>query len=277
LNITVTDNPGTMTAILGYTNRNENQSIGILGSDDLVGLGQSWLTEAPESEKIGINIPSDGGDFSRWCSKMATGSGKTIIMAMVIAWNVLNKIANGKDIRFSKNVLIVAPGLTVKSRLAVLDPFNAGNYYEEFNLVPAGLMDSIRQGKVLIHNWHALHWDTQEKINEKMKKGQLRSVDRRKRLEISEEAYVRQVLGDMSNAKNILVINDEAHHAWRVPAESKVAGIKKEDIEESTIWVGGLDRIHKARGILRCFDLSATPFAPSGKKSSEEALFGWIV
>lgn len=228
-----------------------------------------WLTEAPEADKTGIEIPSDGGDFSRWCNKMATGSGKTIVMAQLIAWNVLNKTANGKDTRFSKTVLIVAPGLTVRNRLSVLNPTDKGNYYEEFNIVPSGLMDSLRQGKIKIINWHALAWQTDEKIAKK------KSVD--KRGAKSDEAYVKEVLGDLSNATNIIVINDEAHHAWRVAPESKIKGVKKEDIEESTVWVGGLDRIHSARGILRCFDLSATPFAPSGKKASEEALFPWIV
>jgi type III restriction enzyme len=228
-----------------------------------------WLTEAPEADKTGIDIPSDGGEFSRWCNKMATGSGKTIVMSQLIAWNVLNKIANGKDTRFSKNVLIVAPGLTVRNRLSVLNPTDPENYYEEFNIVPSGLMDSLRQGKIKIINWHGLAWQTEEKIAKK------KSVD--KRGAKSDEAYVKEVLGDMANATNIIVINDEAHHAWRVPAESKIKGVKKEDIEESTVWVGGLDRINRARGILRCFDLSATPFAPSGKKASEEALFPWIV
>ncbi len=88
---------------------------------------------------------------------------------------------------------------------------------------------------------------------------------------------MREVLGDMANAANLVVINDEAHHAWRIPAESKIRGVKKEDIEESTVWIGGLDRIHRAMGIIRCFDLLATPFALSGKKASEEALFPWIV
>ena len=237
-----------------------------------------WLTEAPDAEKVGIDVPGDGGEFVRWCSKMATGSGKTIIMSMIIAWNVLNKVTDKRDDRFSKNVLIVAPGLTVKSRLQVLQPTHDENYYEEFNIVPSGLMDKLRQGKIIIHNWHSLSWDTQDKLDDKIKKGQLRSVDKRKRTEISDEAYIRQVLGEgMENARNIIVLNDEAHHAWRVPAESKVKGVKKEDIDESTIWVGGLDRINKARGILRCFDLSATPFAPSGKKAAEEALFSWIV
>lgn len=228
-----------------------------------------WLTEAPDADKTGIEIPSDGGEFSRWCNKMATGSGKTIVMSMLIAWQVLNKVNNNQDKRFSKNVLVVAPGLTVRSRLSVLNPTDVENYYEEFNIVPSGLMDSLRLGKVKIINWHALAWQSEEKIAKK------KSVD--KRGAKSDEAYVKEVLGDMSNASNLIVINDEAHHAWRLPAESKVKGVKKEDIEESTIWVGGLDRINNARGILRCFDLSATPFAPSGKKASEEALYPWIV
>jgi len=228
-----------------------------------------WLTEAPEAEKTGIVIPGDGGDFVRWCCKMATGTGKTIVMAMLIAWQILNKIANSKDTRFSKNVLAVAPGLTVRNRLSVLNPFDRENYYEEFNIVPSGLMETLRQGKVKIINWHMLAWDSDEKLKKK------KTVD--KRGPKSDEAYAREVLGDMAGASNLIVINDEAHHAWRIPAESKIKGVKKEDIEESTVWVGGLDRIHRTRGILRCFDLSATPFAPSGKKASEEALYSWIV
>lgn len=228
-----------------------------------------WLTEAPEADRTGIEIPGDGGDFIRWCSKMATGSGKTIVMSMLIAWQVLNKVTNAKDPRFSKNVLVVAPGLTVRSRLSVLNPFNEANYYEEFNIIPPGLLETLRQGKVKVINWHSLAWDSPEKLSKK------KTVD--KRGAKSDEAYVREVLGDMANASNLIVINDEAHHAWRIPAESKVKGVKKEDIEESTVWVGGLDRIHRSRRILRCFDLSATPFAPSGKKASEEALYPWIV
>jgi type III restriction enzyme len=240
-----------------------------------------WLTEAPAAEKVGINIQGDGGDFERWCSKMATGSGKTIIMSMIIAWNFLNKVNNPTDARFSKYALVVAPGLTVKSRLQVLQPTHEENYYEEFNIVPAALMDKLRQGKVIIHNWHSLAWDSQDKIDAKVAKGQLRSVDKRQRMEISGEAYVRQVLGEMSNARNIIVLNDEAHHAWRMNPEAvgkyQRTGSDKDSSEEATIWVGGLDKIHEQRGILKCFDLSATPFTPSGKKAAEDALFTWIV
>jgi type III restriction enzyme len=228
-----------------------------------------WLTEAPESEHVGIAIPSDGGAFQRICCKMATGSGKTIVMAMTVAWQVLNKVTYPQDARFAKNIFVIAPGLTVKSRLQVLVPSALGNYYDEFNIVPAGLRDQLRQGNVRVRNWHVLNWEADDKIRKK------RTVD--KRGAKSDEAYVRDVLGEMATARNILVINDEAHHAWRVNPESKKAKIDRELIEEATKWVGGLDRIHKARGILRCFDFSATPFSPSGKQSSEEALFSWIV
>ncbi len=228
-----------------------------------------WLTEAAESEKVGIEIPSDGGLFKRLCSKMATGSGKTIVMAMLIAWQVLNKITYPHDTRFSRHIFVVAPGLTVKNRLQVLMPSGLGNYYDEFNIVPQALFEKLRQGKVLIQNWHALNWETEEKIAKK------KGVD--KRGAKSNEAYVREILGELATSHNMVVINDEAHHAWRIPAESKVKGVKKEDIEEATKWIGGLDRIHEARGILTCYDFSATPFAPSGKTNSEEALFGWNI
>jgi len=228
-----------------------------------------WLSEAPDPEKVGIEIPSDGGEFQRLCSKMATGTGKTIVMAMTIAWQILNKVTYPQDTRFSKNVLIIAPGLTVRNRLSVLAPSDPANYYEAFRIIPPDFLEKLRQGRVIVRNWHALNWESEQKIKKK------RSVD--KRGAKSDEAYCREVLGEMSQSRNLLVINDEAHHAWRVPVESKVKGVSKEEIEEATKWIGGLDRIHRSRGILCAYDFSATPFSPSGKKSTEEALFGWIV
>lgn len=110
-----------------------------------------WLTEAPTAVRVGIEIPGDGGEFARQCCKMATGSGKTIVMAMVIAWQILNKVAAPQDARFTKNVLVVAPGLTVKSRLAVLEPAGAGNYYEAFSIVPSAMLDKLRRGSAGEH------------------------------------------------------------------------------------------------------------------------------
>lgn len=228
-----------------------------------------WLAESPASEKVGVEILSDGGEFPRLCSKMATGTGKTIVMAMLIAWHTLNKTTYPHNSLFTKNFFVIAPGLTVKSRLQVLIPSAQGNYYDEFDIVPTGLRDKLRQGKVVVRNWHALNWEDDEKLKKK------KTVD--KRGAKSDEAYTREVLGEMHTAKNFAVINDEAHHAWRVPADVKLKGVDKEDVEEATKWIGGLDRLHNARGILTAYDFSATPFIPSGKRSAEEDLFGWIV
>jgi len=229
-----------------------------------------WLLEAPDNEKQGIEIPGDGGPFQRLCSKMATGSGKTVVMAMLIAWQILNKVTYPKDTRFSKNVLVVAPGLTVKSRLQVLEPSNENNYYQQFDLIPLGMHDKLRQGKVKVINWHTLLPLDPNAGPKVVKLG-----------EESDEAFTRRTLKEFSNAKNIIVINDEAHHAWRINPEARGKYLRRRDLkdsaEEATIWMDGLDRIHRARKILKCFDFSATPFYPSGKKVTEEVLFGWIV
>ena len=126
-----------------------------------------WLAEVADLKAEGIEIPSDGGPFSRWCTKLATGTGKTVVMAMLIAWQTLNKAADKTDDRFSTNFLVLAPGLTVKNRLSVLvpdSPGSLGNYYDEFCIVPSGMIDQLRHGRVLVHNWHKLDWQTDEQI-----------------------------------------------------------------------------------------------------------------
>ncbi len=230
-----------------------------------------WKVEASPDFKQGIAIPGDGGAWERLCSKMATGSGKTAVMAMIITWQVLNALSYPKRVKdFSRAIFIVAPGLTVKERLQVLHPGHPNNYYDEFSLCPnEAQRQKLNQVELLIENWHSLM--------------PLKEVDRSvvKKGRESDEAYVRRVLGKLSGYRDLLIINDEAHHAYRQRAEIKVS--KKEadelgiDLDEATRWIEGLDRIHKMRRIIRCFDLSATPFAPSGKTSTESALFEWVV
>lgn len=223
-----------------------------------------WLIEAPPNEKQGIIIPSDGGLFERVCCKMATGSGKTIVMGMLIAWQVLNKITYPKDTRFSKNILVMSPGLTVKRRLEVLYPSSEKNIYANFQIVPDGLLDKLRQAKVLVHNWHVL-MPLEEPKKSVVKKGPESNV-----------AFTKRILGDMSQSKNIIVINDEAHHAWRVNPNVEVK-VDKDVLEEATKWIEGLDKVHSTRNIIKCFDFSATPFVPTGKTVNDESLFDWIV
>ena len=230
-----------------------------------------WWIEAAPDYKQGIYIPGDGGPWDRLCNKMATGTGKTVVMAMMVTWQVLNALTYPRRNRdFSRAIFVVAPGLTVKERLQVLYPGGIHNIYDEFSLCPSEAMrQKLNQAEVLVENWHSL-MPMKEPVRSVVKKGAE-----------SDEAFTRRVLGKLAGYKDLVVINDEAHHAYRKPADVKIS--KKQaaergiDLDEATRWIEGLDRLHKTRRIQRCFDLSATPFAPTGKTTKEEGLFEWIV
>jgi type III restriction enzyme len=230
-----------------------------------------WWVEGAEEFRQGIAIPGDGGAWERLCNKMATGAGKTTVMAMIITWQVLNALTYPKRTKdFSRAIFIVAPGLTVKDRLRVLNPGTPGNAYDAFRLCPSeALRQKLNQAEILIENWHSL-MPAKEPKRSVVKKGAE-----------SDEAFTRRILGKLAAHKDIVVINDEAHHAYRKPPELKISRKKAAeqglDLDEATRWIEGLDRLHKTRRIQRCFDLSATPFAPTGKASTETALFDWIV
>jgi type III restriction enzyme len=226
-----------------------------------------WWQEAAPEFRQGVFVPGDGGPWERLCCKMATGTGKTVVMAMVVTWQVLNALTYPKRHKdFSRAVFVVAPGLTVKERLRVLYPGEPDNAYDQFSLCPSeSLRQQLNRAEVLVENWHALM--------------PLKEADRsvvRKGAE-SDEAFTRRVLGKLAGSKDIVVINDEAHHAYRGPAEAKISRKEAQDagldLDEATRWIEGLDRLHKTRRISRAFDLSATPFAPTGKASTEAGLF----
>ena len=239
-----------------------------------------WLVEASPVERAGIEVPRDGGAFTRYCTKLATGSGKTTVMAMLIAWSVLNKVQSRQDKRFSDAVLIVAPNLTVKERLQVLLPGHPENYYERFDLVPAGMLPLLGQGRYFITNWHLFNPQDDTGTRSVVQLGPE-----------SDAAFCNRVLRDLGPKGNLLVVNDEAHHAYRITyadIQPKLPGMGEtrrgvkpsanpEENEEATVWVGGLDRIHRVRGINLCLDLSATPYYISGSGREEGTPFEWIV
>ncbi|MCK9366799.1 MAG: DEAD/DEAH box helicase family protein [Metallibacterium scheffleri] len=230
-----------------------------------------WYVEASAEFKQGIYVPGDGGAWERLCSKMATGSGKTTVMAMIITWQVLNALTYPKHSKeFTRAIFIVAPGLTVRERLQVLYPGNRANVYDEFSLCPSdALRQRLNQAELLVENWHTL-MPLKEPERSVVRKGAE-----------SDEAYTRRVLGKLAGFRDMVVINDEAHHAYRTPADTKISKREAEErginLDEATRWIEGLDRLHKTRRIQRCFDLSATPFAPTGRTNTDEGLFAWIV
>ena len=224
-----------------------------------------WLVEAHDSEKQGLTIPSDEGLFERLLCKMATGTGKTIVMAMLIAWQIINKITYPTDTRFTKRILIMTPGLTVHSRLRVLLPTNEDNYYDQWNIVPDAFDETLNGGIIKIHHWHTLMPDEDAK-NSVVKLGKE-----------SDGVFAKRILEH--DSENIIVINDEAHHAyrWDMKTLGKLKKSELETIERDTRWIEGLDKIHRARNIVKCFDFTATPYRTEGGSISEDQLFGWIV
>ncbi|MCY4578413.1 MAG: DEAD/DEAH box helicase family protein [Chloroflexi bacterium] len=225
-----------------------------------------------------VDAPPDANlpELTRLGCKMATGSGKTVVMAMLIAWAFCNRGQLPSDERFPSATLVVCPNLTIKERLQVLRPDNPTNYYAEFDLVPTQMRRFLQNGKVLITNWHQFAPESQHAEGGKtyavVNKG-----------EESADAFSRRVLGDLYERGPVMVLNDEGHHAYR-PRLLETTGLTaderreaNEQNEEATVWIQGLDRINASMGVKFCVDLSATPFYIKGSGNAEGQPFPWLV
>ena len=223
--------------------------------------------------------------------KMATGSGKTVVMSLLISWAFCNRAINPASTEFPNAVLVCAPNLTVKERLQVLKPEHSENYYAAFDLVPVNLRPHLQKGKVLVENWHRFAPESEHKEGGKSYAVVNKGPE-------TPETLARRVLGDLYNHLPIMVLNDEGHHCWRPAPEDKQTdvantskrGRKKKDIEgidedeanEARVWLRGLDWINNCqrdgkKGIAYCIDLSATPFYIRGSGYIEGQPFPWLV
>lgn len=222
-------------------------------------------------------------DLFRIAFKMATGSGKTLVMAMLIAWQTLNKIANPQDERFSDTFLIVTPGITIRDRLRVLMPNDPENYYLFHDLVPNQMMGQLQRANIVITNFHAFSRKETVKAGKLTKEILAQEGDSEGFLETKDQ-MVRRVCRSLGNQKNIIVINDEAHHCYRhraIDAEEKLKGDERKEAEkreeQARIWITGLEAVKAKMGIKVVYDLSATPFFLKGSGYPEGTLFGWVV
>ena len=214
--------------------------------------------------------------------KMATGSGKTVVMAMMIAWHSLNKIANAQDPLYSDSFLIVTPGITIRDRLRVLLPNDPQNYYRAMDIVPPDLLEELGKAKIIITNFHA--FKLREKVSAgKLTKSILSKGDTSAFTETPDQ-MVRRVCREFGNKKNIIVINDEAHHCYRRKADGEdevLKGDERKEVEkreeEARIWISGLEAVKAKLGLKVVYDLSATPFFLRGSGYPEATLFPWVV
>jgi type III restriction enzyme len=239
--------------------------------------GDSWI----ENELRQYNESANPGLF-RIAFKMATGSGKTVVMGMLIAWQALNKLANSQDARFTDTFVITTPGITIRDRLRVLLPNDPNNYYKQRDLLPAEMMDELGKAKVLITNFHAFL--RREKINAgKLTKKIVAQGDEDRFLETPDE-MVRRVCRELGAKKNIIIINDEAHHCYRHKPDGDEVKLTGDDRKEAEIrekaarvWISGLEAVKNKIGVKAIYDLSATPFFLRGSGYEEGALFPWVV
>jgi type III restriction enzyme len=214
--------------------------------------------------------------------KMATGSGKTVVMAMLIAWHTLNKRANPQDARFSDTFLIVTPGITIRDRLRVLLPNAPDNYYRQRDILPTADMGQLGQAKILITNYHAFL--PREKVAAgKLTKSILADGQPGLFTETPDQ-MVRRACRGLGTKKNIIVLNDEAHHCYRRKPDAQEEKLKGDDLaeakqrdKEARVWISGIQAVKNKIGIKSIYDLSATPFFLRGSGYSEGTLFPWVV
>ena len=234
----------------------------------------------PENEAHNDGLP-------RVALKMATGSGKTVVMAMLIAWQTLNKVQSPSDRRFTDRFLIVAPGITIRDRLRVLLPEDPQSYYDQRELVPNDLKGGLAHARIVITNYHAFLLRDAKEIKGVAKNTRLllkgfRSEDAFKE---TPKAMVSRVLRDLGGAgaaaRQIMVINDEAHHCYQdraLPAVGdKLTAEERDANEEARVWFRGLQQVATHVGIKQVIDLSATPYYLSGSGYTEGHIFPWTI
>ena len=253
-----------------------------------------WLTEvAPKIGRTGkrfldhlakANNDANPG-LSRLALKLATGAGKTTVMAMLIAWQTINAVRRPNSRSFTRGFLVVTPGLTIRDRLRVLQPNDPDSYYQSRELVPGDMLRDLERAKIVITNFHAfMSRETMEvsKGGRALLQGrgpELRSAE-------TEGQMLQRVMPELMSMKNIMVMNDEAHHCYREkpPEEDEEGDLKGDDRKEAEknreaarIWISGLETVGEMLGLNRVVDLSATPFFLRGSGYAEGTLFPWTM
>jgi type III restriction enzyme len=252
-----------------------------------------WLTEVAGLSKNGQRVLDHlaaanrdaNPELMRLALKLATGAGKTTVMAMIIAWQTVNAVRHPTSKQFTRGFLVCAPGLTIKDRLRVLQPNDPDSYYVSRELVPGDMFEEVKRAKIVITNYHA--FKLRERIE--LSKGGRQLLQGRGGEELNtqetEGQMLQRVIPDLMGMKNILVINDEAHHCYREKPDDGdgevLKGDEKKEAEKNKeaarVWISGLEAVNRKLNVSRVIDLSATPFFLSGSGYAEGTLFPWTV
>lgn len=252
-----------------------------------------WLTEVAPNTSQGKNLLKRLEDanlnanpgLSRLALKLATGAGKTTVMAMLIAWQTINAARRPSSKNFTRGFLLVAPGITIRDRLRVLMPNDPDSYYKTRDLVPADLLEVVQRAKIVITNYHAFKLRERVEISSggrALLKG--RTGEELNTLE-TEGQMIQRVMPELMGLRRIMVLNDEAHHCYREkpsdPDDIELKGDDRKEAEKANeaarLWISGLEAVNRKLGIARVIDLSATPFFLKGSGYAEGTLFPWVM
>ncbi|MCC7316606.1 MAG: DEAD/DEAH box helicase family protein [Planctomycetes bacterium] len=255
-----------------------------------------WISEVAPQLKEGrrvldhlaaANEQSNPG-LLRLALKLATGAGKTTVMAMLIAWQTINAVRRPNSKRFTRGFLVVTPGLTIKDRLRVLQPNDPDSYFKNRELVPGEMLGDLDRAKIVITNYHAFKLRETLELSaggRALLEGRVqREGDEIKTVE-TQGQMLQRVMPDLMGMKSILVLNDEAHHCYRTkPGEEEEGELTgdeekeaKKNREAARLWISGLESVSSKLGVHRIFDLSATPFFLRGSGYAEGTLFPWTM
>jgi type III restriction enzyme len=258
-----------------------------------------WLTEvAPRRaatrgllDQIAKDNEEANPALFRLAMKMATGSGKTTVMAMMIAWQTINA-ARRETKDFSRAFLIVAPGITIKDRLRVLQPSELGNYYDTREIVPPEMLPEIRRAEIVITNYHAFQHRETLSIPKAARSFLQGNDPEPVRTTESDAQMLARACDKLLRFERVNVINDEAHHCYRHKvggdAEGVLTGEDKKEAEQNEeaarLWINGIEALDRqlkkgkrSGGVRAVYDLSATPFFLRGSGYNEGTLFPWVV
>jgi type III restriction enzyme len=249
---------------------------------EVAGKQEPWIDNLLREE-----ANKKSGGLYRVAFKMATGAGKTVVMGMLIAWQALNKLNDPQDKRFSETFLIVTPGITIRDRLRVLKPNAPDNYYEERDLLPPDLHQRLQAATVVITNYHSFNRRDKFSASTTTKKLLMGPEGDLNQFRETDGEMVRRVLRSIGTTKNIVVLNDEAHHCYQAADANdgqtapNLTGEEKKEADEANkaahVWLNGLRQVQKKIRINSVFDLSATPFFLAGSGYQEGTLFPWVV
>jgi type III restriction enzyme len=252
-----------------------------------------WLTEvAPRlgaNERRILQRLENANDEAnpgllRAALKLATGAGKTTVMAMIIAWQTINAVRHPNSRRFTRGFLVVTPGLTIKDRLRVLQPNDPDSYYASRELVPSDMLGDLQRAKIVITNYHALRPRERVEISRGGRDLLQGHGDPVVTLE-SAGQMMQRVMPELMGLRNIMALNDEGHHCYRrKPGDDDEGRLTREDRqeadrnnEEARVWISGLEMVKRKLGVPHVVDLSATPFFLRGSGYMEGTLFPWTV